>query len=47
MEKIKVLLVDDQQTLVNEMRAVLETDEEIQVVGTAADGFDALQKMQK
>ena len=46
METIKVLLVDDQQTLVNEIRAVLETDEQIQVVATAEDGFDALQKMQ-
>ena len=46
MEKIRVFLVDDQQTLVNELRAVLETDEEIEVVGTAEDGFNALQKMQ-
>ncbi len=43
---IKVLLVDDQLDLVNELRAVLETDAQIQVIGTAADGFEALQKMQ-
>ena len=43
---IKVLLVDDQQDLVNELRSLLETDSQIQVVGTACDGFDALQKMQ-
>ena len=44
---IKVLLVDDQQDLVQELRSVLETDPQIQVVGTACDGFDALQKIQQ
>ncbi len=43
---IKVLLVDDQQDLVDELRSLLQTDPQIQVVGTACDGFDALQKMQ-
>ncbi|MBQ4053770.1 MAG: response regulator transcription factor [Clostridia bacterium] len=43
--KIKVLVVDDQTELANEISAVLSTDESLQVVGTAADGFDALNKM--
>ena len=43
---IKVLLVDDQQDLVDELRSLLQTDPQIQVIGTACDGFDALQKMQ-
>ena len=43
--KIKVLVVDDQTELANEISAVLNTDESLQVVGTAADGFDALNKM--
>ncbi len=43
--KIKVLVVDDQQELAEELKSVLETDETLQVVGTATDGFDALEKM--
>ena len=43
--KIKVLVVDDQQELAKELKSVLETDETLQVVGTATDGFDALEKM--
>jgi DNA-binding NarL/FixJ family response regulator len=44
-KKIKVLVVDDQQELAEELKSVLETDETLQVVGTATDGFDALEKM--
>ena len=44
-KKIKVLVVDDQQELAKELKSVLETDETLQVVGTATDGFDALEKM--
>ena len=43
--KIKVLVVDDQVTLADEIANVLKTDSAIEVVGTAFDGFDALEKM--
>lgn len=44
MGKIKVLLVDDQKDLAQEIKDVLETDEGIVVVGIAYDGFQALEK---
>ena len=44
-KQIKVLVVDDQTTLAEELKAVLQTDEQLTVVGTAADGFQALEKM--
>ena len=43
--KVKVLVVDDQTELANEISAVLATDSSLQVVGTASDGFDALAKI--
>jgi DNA-binding NarL/FixJ family response regulator len=43
--KIKVLVTDDQIELAQELKSVLQTDEEIQVTGIAVDGFDALVKM--
>lgn len=43
--KIKVLVVDDQADLANEIAEILKTDETLEVVGTALDGVDALQKM--
>lgn len=45
MEKIRVLLADDQTELAEELKRVLEMDAEIEVVGIACDGFDALEKM--
>ncbi len=45
MEKIKVMVVDDQIDLANEIGNILKTDEALEVVGVASDGFDALQKM--
>ena len=45
MNKIRVLVVDDQTELANEISAVLATDANLQVVGTACDGFDALGKI--
>lgn len=45
MEKIKVLVVDDQQELAEEIADVLRTDSELEVVGTAGDGFAALKKL--
>ena len=47
MDKIKVLITDDQQELALELKSVLETDEDLQVVGVAFDGFDALMQMGK
>ena len=44
MGKIKVLIVDDQKDLGQEIKDVLETDESIVVVGIAYDGFEALEK---
>ena len=43
--KIKVLVTDDQLDLAEELTSVLETDEKLEVVALAADGFDALEKM--
>ena len=45
MNKIKVLITDDQLELAKELKNVVETDEELEVVGIASDGFDALEKM--
>lgn len=47
MEKIKVLVVDDQKELAEEIAEILRTDSELEVVGTAADGFDALRKLNR
>ena len=44
-KKIKVLLADDQVELAKELKVLLETDECLQVVGIACDGFEALEKM--
>ena len=46
-QKVKVLVVDDQKELAEELKNVLETDERLEVVGIAYDGFDALEKMAK
>ena len=45
--KIKVLVVDDQAELAEEIAEILRTDSELEVVGKALDGFDALEKMSK
>ncbi len=45
MEKIRVMVVDDQQDLAAELAAILKTDEGLEVVGIAYDGVDALEKM--
>lgn len=44
-KKIRVLIVDDQEALANELKSVLQTDTQLKVVGTATDGFVALEKM--
>ena len=45
--KIKVLIADDQTILAEGIKSVLETDEQIKVLGIATDGFDALEKMRE
>ncbi len=45
MRKIKVLIVDDQPDLAKEIGSILSTDGELEVVGFAYDGFDALERM--
>lgn len=44
-KKIKVLVVDDQQELAAEVADILRTDGQLDVLGTASDGADALGKM--
>ena len=47
MSKIKVMVVDDQTALAEEIASVLATDEGLEVVAVAADGVDALAKMKE
>ena len=46
MEKINVLVVDDQIELAKEISSILETDNSLNVVGIACDGFQALECLQ-
>ncbi len=46
MEKIKVMVVDDQEELAREIASLITTDKEIEVVGLALDGLEALERMQ-
>ena len=46
-KKIRVLLADDQSILANGIRSVLSSCSEIEVVGIAADGFEALEMLEK
>ncbi len=46
-DKIKVLVTDDQKELAQELKNVLETDSQLEVVGVATDGFEALEKMKE
>ncbi len=43
--KIKVLVVDDQKELAEEIGGIIATDEELECVGIALDGFEAMAKM--
>ncbi len=45
MEKIRVMVVDDQRDLAEELAAILNTDGGLEVVEIACDGLDALKKM--
>ncbi len=44
-KKIKVLITDDQEELAKELQSVLETDDGLEVVGIATDGFKALEQI--
>ena len=46
-KRIKVLVVDDQLDLAESISSVLKTDAKLEVVGTACDGFDALEKIKE
>ena len=46
-KKIKVLVVDDQKELAEEIASVVSFDDGIEVVGIAHDGFEALEKMKE
>ena len=43
--KIRVLVVDNQKELADELALILQMDEDLTVVGTANDGFEALEKI--
>ena len=43
--KIKVLVVDDQTELAEELAEILSSDEAVEAIGTSKDGLDALEKM--
>ena len=45
--KIRVLLADDQSILADGIKSVLSSCEEIEVVGIAQDGFEALDLLEK
>ena len=42
MKKVRVLVVDDNRRIVNLLKNALEKEEEVEVVGTASDGEEAL-----
>lgn len=44
---IKVLIADDQELIRQSLEIVLSTHEDIDVIATAADGFDVLAKVEK
>ena len=45
-QTIKVVVADDQQELAQELKKILETDNALQVVAVAYDGFEALEAVQ-
>jgi len=44
MEKIKVLIADDHRVVREGLAAILKTKEDIQVIGEAQDGIEAVEK---
>jgi len=47
MEKIKVLLVDDNEVVREGLKSILEPQADIEVIGQAVDGLDAVTKAEK
>jgi DNA-binding NarL/FixJ family response regulator len=47
MEQIKILIVDDQKTMLDGLRAILETDKAINVIGMADNGKKALEMIEE
>jgi len=47
MEKIKVLLVDDNEVVREGLKSILEPQPDIEVVGDASDGLDAVAKAEE
>jgi DNA-binding NarL/FixJ family response regulator len=47
MEKIKVLLVDDNEVVREGLKSILEPQPDIEIVGDAADGLDAVAKAEE
>src|SRR5215472_1663540 len=45
-EPLRVLVVDDNQSIRRAMRQLLQTQVDIEVIGEAADGIDAIRKTQ-
>jgi len=45
MDKIKVIIIDDHEVVRRGLRTQLEAEPNLKVVGEAADGFDALEKI--
>ena len=43
-KKLTVLLVDDSRTVLSQIEKVVETSEEAEIVGTARNGAEAIQK---
>ena len=47
MDKIKVLLVDDNEVVREGLKSILEPQSDIEIVGQAVDGLDAVGKAQE
>lgn len=45
--KIKVFLVDDHEVLLNSLQVLLQSAPDIEVIGTAENGLDALNKLER
>ena len=46
-KKIRVLVVDDQRVLAEEIAGILSSDADLQIVGIAGDGFEAMKMLEK
>lgn len=46
-KKIRVLVVDDQRVLAEEVAGILSSDADLQIVGIAGDGFEAMKMLEK